>query len=99
MADTMVHEIAEGIAGCGVKCGVIGEIGCSYPLMDCEKKALQAAAMAQTRTGMSTDVEVYHRTCTNCSLAPRPHPGFFNLCTRKVGGPGIRSLVTNVLTM
>ena len=55
MADTMVREIEEGIAGCGVRCGVIGEIGCSYPLMDCEKRALQAAAMAQTRTGMSTD--------------------------------------------
>ena len=54
MADTMVREIEEGIAGCGVRCGVIGEIGCSHPLMDCEKRALQAAAMAQTKTGRST---------------------------------------------
>ena len=47
----MVREIEEGIGDSGVRCGVIGEIGCSYPLMDSEKKALQAAAMAQTRTG------------------------------------------------
>ena len=51
MADNMVREIEEGIVGCGVRCGVIGEIGCSHPLMDCEKRALQAAAMAQTKTG------------------------------------------------
>ena len=51
MADNMVREIEVGIDESGVRCGVIGEIGCSYPLLDCEKKALQAAAMVQTRTG------------------------------------------------
>ena len=52
MAEVMVREIEVGIDGSGgVRCGVIGEIGCSYPLMDVEKKALQAAATAQTKTG------------------------------------------------
>ena len=51
MADNMVREIEVGIGDSGVRCGVIGEIGCSYPLKDSEKRALQAAAMAQTRTG------------------------------------------------
>ena len=51
MAENMVREIEVGIGGCGVRCGVIGEIGCSYPLMDVEKRALQAAASAQTKTG------------------------------------------------
>ena len=46
-----MKEIEVGISGCGVRCGVIGEIGCSYPLMDVEKRALQAAAIAQTKTG------------------------------------------------
>ena len=47
-----MREIEVGIDGSGgVRCGVIGEIGCSYPLMDVEKKALQAAATAQTKTG------------------------------------------------
>ena len=52
MAESMVREIEVGIDGSsGVRCGVIGEIGCSYPLMDVEKRALQAAASAQTKTG------------------------------------------------
>ena len=52
MAEEMVREIEVGIDGSnGVRCGVIGEIGCSYPLMDVEKRALQAAASAQTKTG------------------------------------------------
>ena len=50
-----MREIEVGIDGCGVRCGVIGEIGCSYPLMDVEKRALQAAAMAQTKTGKTND--------------------------------------------
>ena len=37
-------------------------------------------------------VEVY----LTISLVPRPHPAFFNVCTRKVGGPGIRSDVQYV---
>ena len=57
LADNMVREIEEGIGETGVRCGVIGEIGCSYPLMDSEKKALQAAAMAQTRTGEEREEE------------------------------------------
>lgn len=51
MADNMVKEIEVGIGDSGVRCGVIGEIGCSYPLKDSEKRALQAAALAQTKTG------------------------------------------------
>ena len=51
MAEEMVREIEVGIGSSGVRCGVIGEIGCSYPLMDVEKRALQAAAIAQTKTG------------------------------------------------
>ena len=46
-----MREIEIGIGNSGVRCGVIGEIGCSYPLMDVEKRTLQAAAIAQTKTG------------------------------------------------
>ena len=52
-----MREIEVGIGGCGVRCGVIGEIGCSYPLMDVEKRALQAAASAQTKTGEERERE------------------------------------------
>lgn len=51
MADEMIKEIMCGIGETGVKCGVIGEIGCSWPLAECERKALLAAAMAQKKTG------------------------------------------------
>ena len=51
LAQTMVRDICEGIPGTGVRCGVIGEIGCSWPLTDLEKRVLRAAALAQTRTG------------------------------------------------
>ena len=53
-----MREIEVGIDGSGgVRCGVIGEIGCSYPLMDVEKRALQAAAIAQTKTGKERERE------------------------------------------
>ena len=47
----MLQEIREGIGSTGVRCGLIGEIGCSYPLQDSEKRALQAAAMVQQQSG------------------------------------------------
>ena len=51
LSQTMVRDIQEGISGTGVRCGVIGEIGCSWPLTDLEKRVLRAAALAQTKTG------------------------------------------------
>ena len=53
LSEIMVKEIREGIPGTGVRCGVIGEIGCSWPLMDLEKRVLRAAALAQTKTGVA----------------------------------------------
>lgn len=49
IASTMVDEIQNGVSG--VRCGIIGEIGCSWPLTTYEIKVLQAAAIAQTKTG------------------------------------------------
>ena len=51
MADVIVREVVRGVDGSDVRCGVIGEIGCSWPLVDTERKALQAAAIAQKETG------------------------------------------------
>lgn len=49
-----MSEIRGGIAGSGgVRCGVIGEMGCSYPLTPEETKNLKAAALAQQQTGTS----------------------------------------------
>jgi len=50
LSDKMVKEIKDGIDGTGIKAGVIGEIGCSWPLTDDEKKVLKASADAQKKT-------------------------------------------------
>jgi len=50
----MVREIEEGIGDTGVRAGVIGECGCSYPIPfhEEEKKVLTAACKTQKRTGV-----------------------------------------------
>uniref|UniRef100_A0A8D0CDS2 N-acetyltaurine hydrolase n=1 Tax=Salvator merianae TaxID=96440 RepID=A0A8D0CDS2_SALMN len=49
LTDIMVNEVLNGADGTNIKCGVIGEIGCSWPLMESEKKVLQATAHAQSQ--------------------------------------------------
>lgn len=56
LAERMQEEIVEGIAGSGVHAGIIGEMGCSWPLTACEEKAMRAAARAQAVTGASISV-------------------------------------------
>ncbi|XP_035683853.1 phosphotriesterase-related protein-like isoform X1 [Branchiostoma floridae] len=51
LVSTMVNDITRGADGTDVRCGVIGEIGCSWPITDNERKVLQAAAIAQSETG------------------------------------------------
>jgi len=55
LAETMLHDCLEGVtctrAGDeprAIKAGVIGEIGLSWPLRDCEQKVLVAASRAQS---------------------------------------------------
>ena len=63
-----MREIEVGIDGSGgVRCGVIGEIGCSYPLMDVEKRALRAAANAQTKIGEDNRQVCKYRAAQPCS--------------------------------
>lgn len=56
LADEMVDEITQGVGDRGVRAGIIGEIGCSWPLTDNEKKVLRASAIAQRATGASINV-------------------------------------------
>lgn len=51
MADHMMTEIRCGVGESGVRCGVM-YIGCSWPLRETERKALQAAAITQKETGI-----------------------------------------------
>ncbi len=55
LKETIVSELVTGIAGTdGLRCGIIGEIGCSWPLTSTERKVLQAAALAQQQTGTAS---------------------------------------------
>lgn len=51
LANEFTDEIMIGVDGTGVKAGIIGELGCSWPMAKNELKVLQAAAMAQQKTG------------------------------------------------
>lgn len=47
----IVSDVTAGVDGTPFKSGVIGEVGCSWPLMPNERKALRASAQAQQITG------------------------------------------------
>jgi phosphotriesterase-related protein len=51
ITDEIVTEIREGVGGTGIRPGLIGEVGCSWPLTDNERKVLRASARAQRLTG------------------------------------------------
>lgn len=56
LAERFVGEIADGIEGTSSRAGLIGEIGCSWPLEAVEERALRAAADAQRTTGAGISV-------------------------------------------
>lgn len=51
IAERIVRDVVDGADGTGVRAGLIGEVGCSWPLTDGERKVLRASARAQRRTG------------------------------------------------
>ncbi|MCX5512567.1 aryldialkylphosphatase [Kaistia algarum] len=51
-----VREVEAGLDGTTVRAGLIGEIGCSWPLRPFERRALQAAARASRITGAAISV-------------------------------------------
>lgn len=53
LADEVVQDILEGVGETGIRAGVIGEVGCSWPWAKNENKAVRAAVIAQRRTGAS----------------------------------------------
>lgn len=48
---SIVRDIQEGAQGTDIKAGIIGEVGCSWPLTERERKVLEASARAQQITG------------------------------------------------
>ena len=51
LAREIIGDIVEGVEDSGVRAGIIGEIGCTWPLASNERKSLSAAAIAQSETG------------------------------------------------
>jgi phosphotriesterase-related protein len=47
----IVRDITQGVGETGVRAGIIGEVGCSWPLRANEAKVLKASARAQRETG------------------------------------------------
>ncbi len=56
LTERFVAEVTRGIDGTDIRAGLIGEIGCSWPLADIERRALVAAARAARRTGAGLSV-------------------------------------------
>lgn len=56
LVEVMVGELDHGIGQTGVRAGIIGEVGCSWPLTDRERASLTAAAVAQQQTGAAISV-------------------------------------------
>jgi phosphotriesterase-related protein len=51
LVEEIVHEVTVGVGATGIKAGIIGEVGCSDPITENEKKVLRASARAQRITG------------------------------------------------
>lgn len=62
LTEKIVEEVVCGARGSGIRPGVIGEVGCSWPLQESERKVLRASAVAQRRTGAPLMIH------------PGPHP-------------------------
>ncbi len=51
LVEGIVRDVTDGVGQSGVRSGVIGEVGCSWPLTAGERKVLRASGRAQRRTG------------------------------------------------
>ncbi|XP_069067652.1 phosphotriesterase-related protein [Pleurodeles waltl] len=51
LSEVLINEVVHGADGTDIKCGVIGEIGCSWPITESERKVLRATAHAQIQLG------------------------------------------------
>jgi phosphotriesterase-related protein len=54
--DEIVSDILEGVDGTGIRAGIIGEVGCSWPLTATERKVLRASGRAQRLTGAALTI-------------------------------------------
>jgi len=60
ITEEIVRDITVGVGNTGIRSGIIGEVGCSWPLTDNERKSLRASARAQRLTGAPLNVHPGH---------------------------------------
>ena len=58
LEEEMVRDVTEGVGNTRVRAGIIGELGCSWPLTPNERKVLSAGARAQRRTGAAITIHI-----------------------------------------
>ncbi len=51
VTEEIIRDVQVGVGDTGIRCGIIGEIGCSWPWTDDEKKSVTAAVAGQRATG------------------------------------------------
>ena len=56
IAAEIVRDVTVGVGDTGVRSGMIGELGCAWPLKPNEKKVLRAGAIAQKETGAPMNI-------------------------------------------
>lgn len=56
IAEEIVRDVQKGVGNTAIRSGIIGEIGCSWPLQNNELKVLRAAARAQKATGAPLNI-------------------------------------------
>ena len=56
LVDDILIDIREGAGQTGIGAGIIGEIGCSWPWAEAERRSLEAAVAAQQETGAALSI-------------------------------------------
>ena len=56
IAEEFIREITVGVGDTGIKAGILGENGISWPMRDGERKVLRAAGIAQQATGAAINI-------------------------------------------
>lgn len=54
--EALLAQLTDGAWGTPIRAGLIGEVGCSWPLTPCERRMLAAAARAQRKTGAAITI-------------------------------------------
>jgi len=68
IADEIIRDVTVGVGDTGIKAGVIGEIGCMYPLDATLKRILRGSAHASIETGCPITI----------------HPGFYDPSSHEI---------------